>query len=186
MCLTGYHISHSLGTNIIGPAYQCLASHQVTKKIASRTGPGPQALPTAQTLLLLPCQPNPQITPEFRASDCGSRKKPSSSGAPQDFPKGKKPVALARRQHLGTEAVYQTISRGLKRMYKESWSPWYSRPLRTLAVNTSPHSTGGRLRPRSITSLPFSFFLCPRPPPLLPAWHPRFPWNRSKALSWMG
>lgn len=164
MCLTGYRISHSLGTNIIGPAYQWLASHQVTKRIASRTGPGPQDPPTARTLLLLTCQPSPQVTPEFRASDHGSRKKPWSSGTPQDFPEGKKPVALARRQHLGGEAVYQTISRGLKRMCKESWSPRHSRPLRTLAVNTSPHSTGGGRRPRSVTSLPFSFFLCPRPP----------------------
>ena len=50
--------------SIIGPAYQCQASHQIPKKMASRTrtwAPGPVP---AQTSLLLACLSNPQ---EFRA-----------------------------------------------------------------------------------------------------------------------
>lgn len=112
MCSIGQHISHSLGTCLIGPAYPGQACHQVPKKMASRTTTW---APAQNSVPCLPAQ-----LPRIQSGDVEAEG--AKVGHLRIFPREREQVSW-QGLHLGTEAVLQDHLPGFKAKVQDSWSP---------------------------------------------------------------
>lgn len=143
MCSIGQHISRSLGTCLIGPAYPGQASHQVPKKMASRTRAwAPRPFPAQNSVPCLPAQLTRIQSADMEVEGAKVRHL-------RIFPREREQVSR-QGLHLGTEAVLQAHLPGFKAKVQDRWSPY------SPGQDLSCHRRG-RARPRSVTSMSFSF-----------------------------